>query len=186
MDGNEKSSSKNDSNHSTDGTSRSITDRLPMRPILAAGRLMSCLSKQPVNITSFGNNEKVSVLKRINSTCNRSISTSNSGLFDDKSSPKMRNSKTIPSDLNKISKTITTSVTPTPDTVGLDFNFDPIYVQLRELADTNCKYFSQQKNDICKRFERLLIQLLHSIDLSKPLIKYLTDNFHHFDYSPEV
>ncbi len=191
MDSIEESSSKTDINNSTNGTSRSITDRLPMGPIVAAGRFMSCLSKQPHNITvrrnctlSVNSNEKVSFLKpfskRISSTRNRSISNS---------TPTMRNSTTIPSDLNQISTTVTTSLrpsTPTPDTVGLDFNFDSTYIQLRELADTNCKYFSQQKTDVCKRFEHLLIQLLHSIDLSIPLIRYLTDNFHHFDYSPEV
>ncbi|CAF4600961.1 unnamed protein product, partial [Rotaria magnacalcarata] len=36
----------------SDGASRSITDRLPMGPILVASRLMSCLSKQPRSITS--------------------------------------------------------------------------------------------------------------------------------------
>jgi hypothetical protein len=95
----------------------------------------------------------------------------------------MRNSTTTPSSLNQISKTITI---PTLDTVGLDFNFDSTYVELRELAERNCQYFSQQKTDVCKRFEHLLIQLLHSIDLSMPLLRYLTDNFHYFDYSPEV
>jgi hypothetical protein len=101
----------------------------------------------------------------------------------------MRNSTTAPSDLNEISKTVSTSITPstpTPDTVGLDFNFDATYTQLRELAQTNCTYFSQQKTDVCRRFEHLLIQLVQSVDLSVPLIRYLTDNFHHFDYSSEV
>jgi hypothetical protein len=193
MNSTEESSSKNDINNSTDATTRSITDRLPIGPIVAAGRLMSCLSKQPRPLTfrrnytiSVNSHEKGSFLKRISSTHNRSSSTSNSNLFDKTSSSTMRNSKTIPSDLNQISKTVTTSITPTPDTVGLDFNFNSIYIQLRDLADINCKYFSQQKTDVCKRFEHLLIQLLHSIDLSIPLIQYLTDNFHHFDYSPEV
>jgi hypothetical protein len=101
----------------------------------------------------------------------------------------MRSSSTTPANLNYISKSPTTSITstiPTPEIVGLNFNFDITYTQLRELAETNCNYFSQQKNDVCRRFERLLIQLLHSLELSVPLIRYLTENFHHFDYSSEV
>jgi hypothetical protein len=194
MDSTEESSLKNSTHTSTDGTSRSLTDRLPMGPIIAAGRFMSCLSKQPRNITttrsytiSADSHEKLSFFKplskRITSTRNRSSTTSNSTSFDDISSPNMRNSTTTPSSLNQISKTITI---PTLDTVGLDFNFDSTYVELRELAERNCQYFSQQKTDVCKRFEHLLIQLLHSIDLSMPLLRYLTDNFHYFDYSPEV
>jgi len=188
MDNNEETSSINETNNSTNGTSRSITDRFPIGPIVAAGRLMSCLSKQSHNITSKRNytisaddNEKSS-FKQTSSTRNHSSSPKSS-------SSTMRNSTTTPSDLDRLSRTLRTSITsttPTPDTVGLDFNFDSTYKQLRELADTNCKYFSQQKTDVCRRFERLLIQLLHSIDLSVPLIQYLTDNFHHFDYSPEV
>jgi hypothetical protein len=193
MNSTEESSTKIDTNNSPapDETSRSITNRLPMGPIVAAGRLMSCLSKQPHNITSTrnyttstGSDEKFSFFKplseRITSIRNRSSSISNST-----SSLKMHNSKTT-SDINQISEPVITPTTPTPDTVGLDFNFDSTYIQLRELADTNCKYFSQQKTDVCKRFEHLLIQLIQSIDLSMPLIRYLTDNFHHFDYSPEV
>jgi hypothetical protein len=101
----------------------------------------------------------------------------------------MRNSSTTPSGLNDPSKSTTTSVSsdvPTPETVALDFNFDLIYTQLRELAETNCTYFSQQKTDVCRRFERLLILLLHSLELSVPLIRFLTENVHYFDYSPEV
>jgi hypothetical protein len=196
----EESSSKNDASHSTDGKVRSIADRLPMRPITAASRWMSSLLKQPRNTTSqrnysidFGNDENASFQKPLSEqTCSirhRSSSASNDNPFNSTSSSPMRNSKTTPSGLDEMSKTTTTSTTPTtptPDTVGRDFNFDSTYLQLRELADTNCKYFSQQKTDVCKRFERLLIQLLHSIDSSVPLIRYLTDNFHHFDYSPEV
>jgi hypothetical protein len=201
MDNTEESALNNDSKNSTDGTSRSLTDRLPMRPIVAAGRLMSCLSKQPRNIISRRHHtistgssyEKFPFLKpfskRISSTRHRSSSGSDSNSFNSTSSLTMHNSKTTPSDLNQMSKTILTSTAstiPTPDTVGFDFNFDSTYTQLRELADTNCKYFSQQKTDVCKRFEHLLIQLLNAIDSSIPLIRYLSDNFHHFDYSPEV
>ncbi|CAF0765781.1 unnamed protein product [Rotaria sordida] len=201
-DHNEESSSNDEVNSPSDGTIRSITDRLPMGPIVAASRFMSCLSKQPRNITSkrhytvsTNSNGKSSLLKpiskRISSSQSPSFprSTSNSNSLHENSSPTMRNSTTTPSNLNSFSKTVTTSITPTtptPDTIGFKFNYDPTYTQLRDLADTNCRYFSQQKTDVCRRFERLLIQLLHSIDLSVPLIQYLIDNFHHFDYSPEI
>ncbi|CAF0735197.1 unnamed protein product [Adineta steineri] len=187
MDNKEESPSKAEISNATDGRSRSITDRFPIAPLVAAGRLMSFLSKQSYNVTakrkftlSAENNEKS---KQAASVRNRSLSPPKISFST------MRNSTTTPSNLDRFSNTIRTSeapTTPTPDTVGLDFNFDSVYAELRELADTNCKYFSEQKTDVCKRFERLLIQLLHSIDLSVPLIRYLTDNFHHFDYSPEV
>jgi len=77
-------------------------------------------------------------------------------------------------------------MTPTLETMDLNFDFDGTYTQLRDLAETNRNYFSQQKNDVCRRFERLLILLSHSLELSVPLIRYLTENFHHFDYSSEV
>jgi hypothetical protein len=182
MDNNEETSSINETNNSTYGTSRSITDRFPIGPIVAAGRLMSCLSKQSHDITSKRN-------YTLSAGGNEKSSTRNHSSSPKSSSSTMRNSTTAPSDLDRLSRALRTSITPTtptPDTVGLDFNFDSTYKQLRELADTNCKYFSQQKTDVCRRFERLLIQLLHSIDSSVPLIQYLTDNFHHFDYSPEV
>jgi len=101
----------------------------------------------------------------------------------------MHTSSTTPSSLNHIPKSPTmpiTPTTPTPETVDLNFNFNVTYTQLRELAETNANYFSQQKNDVCRRFHHLLIQLLHSLELSVPMIRYLTENFHHFDYSPEV
>lgn len=206
MDDNEESSSKTSS---PEGASRSLADRLPMGPIVAASRLISCLSKQPRNLTlrrnytvsSTPTNDKPSPLKplskKISLGRNRSSSSQSpmgsrrisSTPSLNKNSPSMRNSTTTPSDLNKMSKTATTPGTPTsptPDTVGSEFNYYSTYTQLRELADTNCKYFSEQKTDVCKRFGHLLIQLLQSIDLSVPLIQYLTDNFHHFDYSPEV
>ncbi|UJR31696.1 hypothetical protein I4U23_019177 [Adineta vaga] len=180
MDITEESTSKMDTNKSSDGPFRSITDRLPIGPLAVAGRLMSCLSKQAPVVTakrkytlSTSNNDKSSLFK----------SSPNSP------STLMRSSTTTPSNLDRLSRTIRTSLAalaPTPDTVGLDFNFDSTYTQLRELADTNCKYFSQQKTDVCRRFEHLLIQLLQSIDTSTPHIRYLTDNFHHFDYSPEI
>ncbi|CAF4879360.1 unnamed protein product, partial [Rotaria magnacalcarata] len=66
----------------------------------------------------------------------RSTSCSGSS-YNKESSPPMRNSKTAPSDLNKISKTSTASTMPTPDTVGHEFNFDSTYTQLRDLADIN-------------------------------------------------
>jgi hypothetical protein len=101
----------------------------------------------------------------------------------------MHSSLTTPFGLDHISTSptaSTTSMTLEPETVDLNFNFDLTYKYLHELAEINCNYFSQQKTDICRRFERLLIQIVHSLDLSVPLIQYLTENFHHFDYSPEV
>jgi hormone-sensitive lipase len=95
----------------------------------------------------------------------------------------MRSSSTTPSGLNHISKS---STALTLETVDLTFNFDMTYTQLRDLAETNRTYFSQQKTDVCRRFERLLILLSHSLELSIPLIRYLTENFHHFDYNSEI
>lgn len=182
---------------------RSMTDRFSMGPLVAASRLMSCLSKQ----TRYGvskrnytvsavNNDKESILKplskRISVTRHRSsspTSTSNSNSPPLNPSSAMRKSTTILSGLDRASKTVitpTTPSTPTPDTLGFDFNFDSTYTQLRELAETNCKYFAKQQTDVCQRFERLLHHLLQSIDSSMPLVRYLTDNFHHFDYSTEV
>jgi hypothetical protein len=88
--------------------------------------------------------------------------------------------------MSRSPRTSMISTTPTPETVDLNFNFSVTYTQLHDLAETNCNYFSQQKNDVCRRFERLLIQLSYSLELSVPMIRYLTENFHHFDYSPEV
>lgn len=193
MDNKEESSTKIDINNPTDGTSRSQTNILPEGPIVAAGRLVSSSTKQPRNLKStrnytiaVGSRERNSFLKPLSKrfTSTRDHSSSDLNSFNPTSSSNtMHNSKTIPSDLNQISKTIDT---PTPDTVGLDFNFDSTYTQLRELADSNCNYFAQQKTDVFRRFEHLLIQLLNSIDSSIPYARYLTDNFHHFDYSPEV
>ena len=101
----------------------------------------------------------------------------------------MRTSSTTPSGLNRFSKSATksgASEIPTPETVDLNFNFDLVYKELRDLAEINRDYFSQQKTDVCRRFARLLIQLRHSLELSVPLIRYITENFHHFDYSTEV
>ncbi|CAF4869339.1 unnamed protein product, partial [Rotaria magnacalcarata] len=114
----EEPSLNNEANQSSDGASRSITDRLPMGPILVASRLMSCLSKQPRSITSKRtyavsgtDNEKSSFVKplstRISSSrfrpsssqsppSTRSTSCSGSS-YNKESSPPMRNSKTAPS-----------------------------------------------------------------------------------------
>ena len=182
---------------------RSITDRFSMGSLVAASRLMSCLSKQTRHgvskrnyTVSAANNDKGSILKpltkRISLTRHRSSSpssTSNSNSPPFKPSSAMRNSTTIPSHLGRESKTVITPITPstpTPDTLGFDFNFESTYTQLRELAETNCKYFAKQQTDVCQRFERLLHHLLQSIDASMPLVRYLTENFHHFDYSTEV
>ena len=187
----------------TESPVRSIADRFSLGPLMAAGRLMSCLSKQTRSsiskrnyTVSALNNDKGSILKsvskRTTSARHRSsspISTSNSNSPPFNSSSAMRGSTTIPASLDRASKTVTTPTTPstpTPDRLGFDFNFNSTYTELRELAETNRKYFAQQKTDVCHRFERLLQHLIQSIDSSTPLIRYLTDNFHHFDYSPEV
>ncbi|CAF0754677.1 unnamed protein product [Adineta ricciae] len=175
----EEPTSKAEKNNSSDGPFRSITDRFPIGTLTAAGgRLMSCLSKQSPAVTtkrkytiSAKNNERFSLFQ----------------LSSNASATAIRTSTTTPSHLNRLPRTMRTSLTPpTPDTVGLEYNFDLTYTKLRELADTNCKYFSEQKTDVCRRFEHLLIQLLQSIDTSMPHIRYLTDNFHHFDYSSEI
>jgi hypothetical protein len=172
--------------------SRQSRDNIPIEPNETNGK--------PTTASSSSSSILKPIKKRILPTRNRStspktpssdpsISTKSSPFFLD-SPPQMRSSSTTPSDLNHISTSSTTSVTtstiPTPETVGLNFNFDAIYTQLRELAEINSNYFSKQKTDVCRRFARLLIQLLHSLELSIPLIRYLTENFHHFDYSPEV
>lgn len=207
---NEELSSKDETTNSTDNRTSSITNCLSMGPIAAASRLMSSLSRQSrsnTTIESIDNTEmsvassliSKSTTKRTKPPRNRSISpkspssepsiSTNSSPLLMNSAAKMRNSSTTPSSLNSMSRSPRTSMistTPTPETVDLNFNFSVTYTQLHDLAETNCNYFSQQKNDVCRRFERLLIQLSYSLELSVPMIRYLTENFHHFDYSPEV
>lgn len=183
---NESSSRIATTNQSVDGTSRS--NRSPMGSILIASRLISYLSKQPRSLASrrnytvsFNNNDTVSLSNHASSVRRRSSSTTNTHSSHSNTS--------TPSGYDNQSKTVTTSVTPstpTPDTVGLDFNFDSTYGELRELTERNRQYFAEQNTDVCRKFEHVLTELLNSIDLSMPLIRYLTDNFHHFDYSPEV
>ena len=184
-------STKVESNQTTDTSSRSITDRLSMGPFMAAGRLMSCLSKQP-RLTPSKRNYTMSAVnpdkpllfkpssKRIYSARRRSTSPLNSS--------SIHNSATTPSNLNEIYKSSTPPLPsiPTPDTIGAEFNFQSTYLQLQELAQTNCTYFSQQKTDVCQRFQRLLQHLIQSIDTSLPLITSLIENFPYFDYSTEV
>jgi hypothetical protein len=203
MSNNEDSSFKDEPTTSRDTRNSSFTECLSMGPIAAASRLMSSLSRQPrssIPAESNDNTEKSPksssflhpIPKRGLQTRNRSVSPntpssdpSNSATnpFLTNSSSTMRNSCTTPSGLNHISKS---STDPTPETVGFDFNFNSTYTQLRELAEINCDYFSQQKTDVCRRFERLLIILTHSLEISVPLIRRLTESFHYFDYSPEV
>lgn len=215
MSNNEESSSKEEVTSSKETRTSSITECLSVGPLAAASRLMSSLTRQNRNDNPTGSNEKTvksptssspSTLKpgtgRKHSARNRSsspISPSSepskprdSNPFLTNSSPSsssMRTSSTTPSGLNRFSKSSTTSGTqpiPTPETVDLNFNFDVVYKELGELAEINRDYFSQQKTDVCRRFARLLVQLRHSLELSVPLIRYLTENFHHFDYSTEV
>jgi hypothetical protein len=191
-----------ESDASNNGMTRSLTDRWSKGPIIAAGRLMSCLSKPSRQNTTkrhytvvIDHSEKSSIshslFKPISSIRHRStspysLSTSSLHSVVYNSSSTMRNSTTIPLNLSHVSTRTSTTSTPMPDTIGHDVNFDSTYSQLRELAETNCLYFSQQKTDVCQRFERLLNHLLQSIDHSLPLIRCLIENFHHFDYSPQV
>ncbi|CAF3668265.1 unnamed protein product [Rotaria sp. Silwood1] len=165
---------------SKDETTTSITHRLSMSSIAAASRIMSSVSKKSRNSISKesnNSNEKASSSKP---------STSKSSSQLKNASSTMHTSVTTPSNLNSLSKTSTNLILPTAETIDVNINFDQTYTQIRELVETNCNYFSQQKNDICRRFERLFIQLSHTLELSLPLIRYLIDNFHHFDYSPEI
>jgi hypothetical protein len=209
MSNNEELSSKDESTNHRENRTSSFTECLSMGPMAAASRLMSSLSRQPrTSIPSESNDTTPKspttsflqpIKKRVLPTRNRSVSpispssdpsnTSTTNPFLTNSPTTMRNSTTTPSGLNHISKSPTTSanfVTPTPETVDMDFNFNTIYTQLRELAEINCNYFAEQKTDVCRRFERLLIILSHSLELSVPLVRHLTESFHHFDYSPEV
>ncbi|CAF1025090.1 unnamed protein product [Rotaria sordida] len=131
--------------------------------------------------TSVSQKSRNSISKELNITNEKSSSfqssTSNSSLIN--SSAPIHNS-------SKLTKSLTNLLMPTAETIDKNFNFDQTYIQIRELAEINSNYFSQQKNDICRRFQRLLVQLSHSLELSLPLIRYLIDNFHHFDYSPEI
>ncbi|CAF1151653.1 unnamed protein product, partial [Adineta ricciae] len=186
--------------------SSSFTDRLSIGPIAAATRLMSSFSRQSqptasAELTDTNNKSSTSLsffspfTKRLLPTRNRSTSPksaptlSTSSPFLVNSPHTMRSSATTPSGLNYNLKSPTTcapNIDSAPETVDLDFNFELTYNQLRELAEVNCNYFTQQKTDVCRRFEHLLIQILHSVELSVPLIQYLRDNFHHFDYSTEI
>jgi hypothetical protein len=194
MSDNEESSSKESKNSS-------LTDCLSIGPLAAASRLMSSFSRQPRNNRPKDENDNdekspeflLPTTKRSLPTRNRSTSpkspssepsmSMNTNPLITHSSSTMRVSSTTPSGLNRISKS---STSPILETMDLNFNFDTTYTQLRDLIETNRTYFSQQKTDICRRFERLLILLSHSLELSIPVIRYLTDNFHYFDYSPEV
>ena len=181
---------KNEESSSKTGTSRS--NRSPMGSILLASRLISYLSKQPRQLVSrrnysasFNNNNTIALTRQDSSSHRRSSSTMNSHSSNSNASSSGHDQKSTPASFDDASKTVTPS-TPTPDTVGLDFNFDATYHELRELTETNRQYFAQQNTDVCRKYEHILAELLHSIDLTMPLIRYLTDNFHHFDYSPEV
>ncbi|UJR14978.1 hypothetical protein I4U23_001957 [Adineta vaga] len=191
-----------------EGRSSSFTGRLSIGPIAAATRMMSSFTRQSRNVNSTeltNTNTKTPTssflkpfTKHILTKRNRSSSPksplsapslSTSSPFLDNTTFTMRSSSTTPSGLDsklKSPKSSTPSIEVATETVDLDFNFDVTYKQLRELAEVNCSYFAQQKTDVCRRFERLLIQTLHSVELSIPLVQYLRDNFHHFDYSPEI
>lgn len=191
----ESSSEKSETNSTADNSTRSIADRLSIGPLLSAGRLIPCLSK-PTRLTTSKRNytitsiqtEKNFLFKPLFKQMSTNRSRSASPADSISSTTSLRNSKTTPSNLNEISKNSTQSPpsTPMPDTIGINFNYKSTYVQLRELAEVNSTYFSQQKTDVCQRFERLLLHLIQSIDASMPMIDILTNNCHHFDYSSEV
>jgi hypothetical protein len=101
-------------------------------------------------------------------------------------SASLPNSVTTPSDLNRLTDDHSEKQVPTPETIDAQFNFEPIYLELRDLTESICQHFAKQNNDVCRRFDRLLQSMLHSIELSVPLTRYLIDHFHYFDYSPEV
>ncbi|CAF3939182.1 unnamed protein product, partial [Rotaria sp. Silwood1] len=167
---NEELSSKNK-------TTNSITNHRSKGPIAAAAsRLVSSVSKKSNN----------SLFKNSNDT-NEKVLLSN--FRTSQSNPHLINSfQTIhnSSNLNNLSTISTNLMIPTPETIDIDCNFEQTYTQTRELIEINHNYFSQQKHDICRRFERLFIQLSHTLELSLPLIRYIIENFHHFDYSSEI
>lgn len=194
----------------------SFTDRLASSgPVAAATRLMSSFTRQPrsTNPAASGQADEkeaapppapsssrsfFSLTKHILPTRNRSTSPKSklpeprlatSSTFMSVSPSPMRNSSTTPSGLNRdlaSAEPVTPPVDPVLDTMNIDYNFDETYTQLRQLAEINCNYFAQQNTDVCRRFERLLIQIVHTVEISLPLILYLKDNFHHFDYDTEV
>ena len=168
----------------------SMTKCLSAGPMAAASRLMSSLTKQsrtpPLTTTETNNtHEQTSVSmkpfeKRSSAASRRRSSSPESSAS---TTTLINSSTTTSSDLNQA--TIEFNL-PTPETIDSNFNFESNCTELRDLAESNCRYFSQQKTDVCRRFSRLLMQLIHSLELSIPLIRYLTDHFHKFDYSPEV
>lgn len=204
MPSNDSDSTQDESTHSKTERNNSTTESRLAGPMAAAARLLSSLTssrsseapREPAEDDGPTASPQKS-RRRFSSTGHRSLSPAtpisapsigtSSSPFHQGPSSAIHNSSTAPSDLNHASNAATTDADlPTPETVNGNHNFEAIQLQLRDLAEINCQYFSAQKSDVCRRFERLLLQLLHAIELSIPLIRYITDNFHHFDYSPEV
>ncbi|CAF3073319.1 unnamed protein product [Rotaria socialis] len=71
-------------------------------------------------------------------------------------------------------------------TIASCSTFNLTYIQVIGLAKTNYDIFAQHKNDICRKFEHVLIQLFNSLKRSLPLIENLTQTLHHLDYCSEV
>ena len=165
----------------------SMTKCLSAGPMAAASRLMNSLTKPSRSTlpSDSPSTHEQSPGKRLPSSRRRSTSpdgpSTDSYLINTLSPPTPTTTTT--SDLNQV--TIEFNF-PTPETIDPNFNFESTCIQLRDLAESNCQYFSQQKTDVCRRFAHLLVQLIHSLELSIPLIRYLTDHCHQFDYSPEV
>ncbi|CAM4904213.1 unnamed protein product [Rotaria socialis] len=80
----------------------------------------------------------------------------------------------------------TTPITLQLKTIASGSTFNLTYIQVIGLAKTNYDIFAKHKNDICRKFEHVLIQLFNSLKRSLSLIENLTQILHHFDYSPEV
>lgn len=105
------------------------------------------------------------------------------------SSTKMDDSLTLSSpsdDFSNLTRTVMNTTMPTYETIGSDLNFLVTYKNIMVLAKTMSDRFAQQKHGLCQRIERLLNQLLYSMELSTQLIHYISDNMHHYDYSAEV
>jgi hypothetical protein len=204
MPSNDRNATPDESTHSKTGRNNSTTESRATGPLAAAARLMSSFRTSRSSETPSEPTDDASPTASLETTRRRFSSTGQRSLsptapnsapsiatsfnpFNRGPSATIHSSSTIPSDLNHASNAETTDPDlPTPETVNVNHNFDAIQNQLRDLAEINCNYFSQQKSDVCRRFENLLLQLLHAIELSIPLVRYITDNFHYFDYSPEV
>ena len=164
-----------------------MTESLSTGPKSAAIRFISSFNKQTrsspvsetINQTDTSTTSSSFFFKRFSSARPRSSSPENKNSI----AHHLHNSATTPADLNQVTIDLGSHKIETTTT---EINYETIHQKLRDLTEINRLHFSQQKTDVCRRFENLLMQLLHTLELSLPLLRYLSDNFHHFDYSPEV